>query len=157
MKKDKYFPKIIRVGRVRNQIFSQNNSCWEKAARLRVPRSIHRYVTGVSNRSQRTTSAKYEGKKGIKKKPAPGWLRNTGSNVSNVVHSGDPFDHGVWPSPEHMTIIIIIIRTCKALFLAKLLIDSFLKTDKFRGYSSSKHHTHSKRGSCYERERVRQI
>lgn len=47
-----------------------------------------------------------------KKKPARGWLKNTGSNVSNVVLSG-LHRRGL---PERMAIIIIIIRMCPVFF-----------------------------------------
>jgi hypothetical protein len=57
-----------------------------------------------------------EQKVGLKKKPAQGWLRNTGSNVSNVVLSGL---HPERVPPERMTIIIIIIRMCPAFFRKK--------------------------------------
>ncbi|ELY5929568.1 hypothetical protein ACSDIA_003304 [Cronobacter turicensis] len=59
-----------------------------------------------------------------KKKPAPGWLRNTGSNVSNVVLSGC----SVGVPPERMTIIIIIIRMCPDFFEKNLGIDRQEKT-----------------------------
>ena len=45
-------------------------------------------------------------------------LKNTGSNVSNVVPSQREYQ-GLMPSPERIAIIIIIIRTCKAFFLTR--------------------------------------
>ncbi len=42
-------------------IYTLNNSSCRKAATQRIPRSVHKYVTGVSEESQRTCSLKYDG------------------------------------------------------------------------------------------------
>jgi len=49
-------------GKRQRNIFRNSLSCG-KAASKQIPGSIHQYVTGVSERSQRTHSSKYEEKK----------------------------------------------------------------------------------------------
>ena len=44
-------------------LYTLNNSSCRKAARERIPRSVHKYVTGVSERSQRICNLKYDGYK----------------------------------------------------------------------------------------------
>jgi hypothetical protein len=44
------------------EIFRNSLSCGQAASK-RIPGSIHKYVTGVSERSQRIHSSKYEEKK----------------------------------------------------------------------------------------------
>jgi len=46
---------------MRPAIYTQNHSSCIKAASERIPRSVHKYVTGVSEESQRICSSKYEG------------------------------------------------------------------------------------------------
>ena len=42
-------------------LYTLNNSSYRKAARERIPGSVHKYVTGVSECSQRTCNLKYDG------------------------------------------------------------------------------------------------
>ncbi len=49
--------------------YSLNNSSCMKAATQRIPRSVHKYVTGVSEESQRTGNLKYDGYSSLKEYP----------------------------------------------------------------------------------------
>jgi len=61
------FKGIVGDLSVNRRGFSQNSSCWEKAASERALGRIDYSVNGVNACSQRTTGTRYEGKRAKKK------------------------------------------------------------------------------------------